>query len=193
ANNTAFESALRTISDRSYWKAAVKGRTALRDAILQAIQLIEHPTSADAVLVLTDGDGDNASKHKNSALIQSLDASSVRVFSLLASPDQLGYRNRTPEELEGASDFSVLARNSGGEILSSAQLEGEKVILKRSFDAKITTTEEALQRLYQTILHNDLLEIELPGAIAKRERFELKLVGSARARWKNAQLTYPEI
>src|SRR5947207_11381534 len=49
-------------SDHNYLKANVKGTTALRDAILEGLQLLDHPSSADALYLLTDG-GDNASKH----------------------------------------------------------------------------------------------------------------------------------
>ncbi len=58
-------------------------------------------------------------------------------------------------------------------------------------DAKVRS-EETLNRLYQTILQDSLLEVELPFPIARNERWELKLSSAARRQWKNAQITYPD-
>ena len=60
-NSVVGEKLSRIAEDRGYIKSRVNGRTALRDAILLKIQLLNHPSSADAVYVLTDG-GDNLSR-----------------------------------------------------------------------------------------------------------------------------------
>jgi len=60
-NSVVGEKLSRIAEDRGYIKSRVNGRTALRDAILLGIQLLNHPSSADAVYVLTDG-GDNLSR-----------------------------------------------------------------------------------------------------------------------------------
>lgn len=89
----------RIAADRNFVKKNIKGRTALRDAILQGLQLLDHPSSADAIYVLTDG-GENASTHKESDLNQRLAITSVRLFAVLVY-GSLGFRNRTPEEISG--------------------------------------------------------------------------------------------
>ena len=190
SDNSSFERVLQKINDRNYAKTSVKGRTAFRDAVLRALQLFDHPTSADSVLILTDGGGDNFSRQNRSALLQGLEDSSVRLFFILIPSEQHGYRNRFPQDSD-LVDLSTLARSTGGEILSAAQWQGQKVILARNSNEKITT-EEALRRLYQTIVQNQLLEIELPDPGGKRAQFELRLTASALKRWRNAQLTYPE-
>ena len=190
-NNSSFEQILQKINDRNYPKTGVRGRTAFRDAIFHALRLFVHPSSADAVLVLTDGGGDNISKHNRSALLQSLEDSLVRLFFVLIPSEQHGYRNRLPEDSD-PNDLSALARSTGGEILSVVQWQGQKVILTRNSESTLTT-EETLQRLYQAIVQNQLLEVALPDAVGKREHFELRLTATARKRWKNAQLTYPDV
>jgi hypothetical protein len=174
--------------DRDYLRKYIKGRTALRDAIFQGIQLLDHPTSADAVYVLTDG-GDNVSTHSSSDLLRRLAVTSVRVFAVLLY-QSLGYRNRTPEEITGPRELAEIAQKSGGEILTAAEWHAGQVGLSADSGAKLKA-EETLSRLYQTILQDSLLEIELPFPIKKDERWELKLSNSARRQWKGVQITYP--
>ena len=176
--------------DRDYLKNHLKGRTALRDAILQGVQLLDHPTSADAVYLLTDG-GDNASAHSASDLLRRLAVTAVRVFAVLLYRSA-GYRTRTPEEISGPEELSEVALKSGGEILTAAEWQGKSVALSANAEAKVRS-EEMLNRLYLTILQDKLLEIELPFPIAKNERWELKLSNAAHHQWKNAQIVYSNI
>lgn len=188
--NPAVGEILRQVAgDRDYVKNHVKGRTALYDAIFQAVQLLDHPSSADAVYVLTDG-GDNVSKHGVTEVEQRLAMTSVRLFAVLVFKG-LGYRNRTPEEISGPRKLDEMTRKSGGEILTAAEWHGKSVALSANTNAKVRS-EETLNRLYQTILQDSLLEVELPFPIAKNERWELKLSSAARRQWKNAQITYPD-
>jgi Mg-chelatase subunit ChlD len=177
-------------SDHNYIKANVKGTTALRDAILEGLQLLDHPSSADALYLLTDG-GDNASKRSAADVTQRLALTSVRLFVVVLR-QEAGSRNRSPEELSGPDELSEIARKSGGEILSAAAWRGNQVALSANSEAKLKT-QETLARLYQTILQDNLLEIELPFPLAKNEHWELRLSDAARRQRKGAQITYPTI
>jgi len=188
--NAAVAEKLRQVAeDRDYVKQQVKGRTALRDAIFRGIQLLDHPSSADAVYVLTDG-GDNASQQSASALDRRLAVTSVRVFAVLLY-QKLGNRNRTPEELNGPNELAEITKKSGGEILTAAQWQGKSITLSADAEAKVKS-EETLHRLYQAIVQNSLIEVELPFPISKNERWELELSSAARHQWKNAKLTYTD-
>jgi hypothetical protein len=176
--------------DLDYLKKHLKGRTALRDAILQGVQLFDHPTSADVLYVLTDA-SDNASTHSIADVDRRLAVTTVRLFAIRLY-HSLGYRRRTPGELSAPDDFSQIARKSGGEILSAAEPQGDSVALSANPEGKLKT-EEVLSRLYQTILQDRLLEIELPSPITKDEHWELKFQNSARRQWKDAQIVYPTI
>ncbi len=187
--NSAVGDRLRQISsDRNYVKTNVKGRTALRDTILEGLQLLGHPSSADALYVLSDG-GDNASKRSAANITQRLAVTSVRLFAVLLR-QPVGYRNRTPEELSGPDELSEIAGKSGGEILTAAAWNGKQIALSADSEAKLKS-QETLARLYQAILGDNLLEIELPFPIAKNEQWELKFSAGARRQWKGAQITYP--
>lgn len=176
------------VGEHNYVKANVKGRTALRDAILAGLNLLEHPSSADSLYVLTDGE-DNASKHSTANLRQRLAVTSVRLFAVLLRKEG-GYRNLPPEELSGPDELSEIAGKSGGEILSAAAWHGKQMVLSADFEAKLKP-HETLTRLYQAIIGDQLLEIELPFTVAKDEHWELKLSDSARRQWKGAHITYP--
>jgi hypothetical protein len=187
--NSAVADKLQQIDkDPSYLKKLAKGKTALRDAILLGLQLLDHPSSADALYVLTDA-GDNASTHSASDLIQRLSLTSVRLFAIVIQDQQFPH-NRVPEELSGPGELSDIAKKSGGEILSAAAWHAGSIALSANSEAKVKT-QETLARLYQTILQDSLLEIELPFPPAKNERWDLKLSNMARRKWKGVQVTYP--
>jgi hypothetical protein len=165
----------------------VKGKTALFDAIVRGLQLLDHPTSADALYVLTDA-GDNASTHTASYTSQRLVASSVRLFAVLFDNQDARLRSRTIQEADGPQDLFEIAQKSGGEILATLEWQGAQVGVIGSSGAK---TPEAFARLYQTIIQDSLLEVELPFPPKKNERWELKLPSAAREKWKGAKITYP--
>ena len=177
------------VTDQNYVRANVKGKTALRDAIIEGLQLLVHPSSADALYVLTDG-GDNASKHSSRDVTQRLAVTSVRLFAVVLK-GKGSYRTRAPEELSGPGELSEIALKSGGEILSAAEWHGKQLALSADPEGKLKS-QETLLRLYQAILGDNLLEIELPTPLARNEHWELKLSETARRRWKGAQITYPK-
>jgi len=187
--NSAVDEKLRHIfSDKDYVKANVKGRTALRDAVVAGLQMLRHPTSADSLYVITDG-GDNASQHSVSDVVQRLTVASARLFAVLLRKD-IGYRNLTAEEMSGPEELVEITGKSGGEILTAAAWHGKQITLSADSEAKLKT-QETLARLYETILGDQLLEIELPVLVAKDERWELKISDSARHQWKGIHITYP--
>jgi len=188
-NSAVGEKLSRIAEDRDYIKAHVNGRTALRDAILQGVQLLNHPNSADAVYILTDG-GDNLSRQSPSEFSRRLAVSSVRVFAILLY-QSLGNRNRTTEEANGPAELAEITQKSGGEILTAAEWQGNRVALSANAEARVKS-EETLYRLYQAIVRDSLLEVELPATLIKNERWELKLSSAARQRWKKAQITFPD-
>ena len=188
--NSAVGEKLRQLEENhNFLKTHIKGRTALRDAIFHAILMLDHPTSADAVYVLTDG-GDNASHNSAEELERRLAVTSVRIFAVLLYKD-LPYRNRTPEEEMGPQDLAAIAHKSGGDILTAAEWRGNRVALSANPDAKVKS-EEMLNRLYQTILKDTILEIELPSAISSNAHWELTLSSDARRRWKGTRIIYPD-
>jgi hypothetical protein len=167
-----------------------KGTTTLHEAVLQGLQLFDHATSADAIYVLTDAVENNTATHDSGEVIQRLIAMDVRLFAVLLQ-QEIGYRNKTAEEVLGPEELSEIARKSGGAILSTAEWHNDRVSLSANANGK-ATTQETLTRLYQAILQDSLLELVLPFPLEKNESFQLKPSDSARHQWKGAQIIYSD-
>lgn len=86
----------------------VGGRTALFDSLLAGLQLLETPTSADSLYLISDG-ADNASRAHFDDVVQRLSSSEVRLFVSLTVGH---YENRSPNpgEERGPLDMTDLAK-----------------------------------------------------------------------------------
>jgi von Willebrand factor type A domain len=176
-------------TDKTFVKTNVKGRTALYDSLAKAFNLLDHPTSADALYVITDG-GDNHSRLRPDGIQRLLEPSMVRLFVTLLLPD-LGYRNLTPEEMSGPEDLSTLVKESGGTMLLSSTNQDSKNWYSLVSRDKNATTQQVLVRFYRSMLENDLITVQVPPELHKRERLDLKLSEVDRKKWKDAQILYP--
>lgn len=188
AGNAAVEARLhQLLGDKTFEKTSVRGRTPMRDAVALANQLFDHPTSADAIYLLTDGD-DNASVHKPRDVTRLLSASSVRLFVTLFPQLDLV----TEDGSTKLQELSDMATYSGGEILLQLDWYDGRAVVASHLDAiKQLTFEQIMTRLYQTILQDDLVEIELPAPAFRDEKWKLNFSEDARQRWKDAKITYP--
>jgi hypothetical protein len=159
------------------------GKTALYDSLFIGLQLLETPTSADSLYLISDG-ADNASHARFRDVAQRLTASGVRLFvSLIVG--QRGNRMPTPEEVSGPSDIRDLVRKTGGKINTPF---GQGVPTKLEEAQRIS---QAMQRFYGAMAQNYRLEVELPTALDKPTSWELKFSEEGKSRWKNARVNYP--
>jgi len=95
----------------------ITGRTALYDALDQALKLFQQPTPGDSILVISDG-GDNHSQVRANAIRKQVMESRIRVFAIMpgpkAAPDGSMPTGSTFERDLGL--LSELAEKSGGAI-----------------------------------------------------------------------------
>lgn len=161
----------------------VHGRTAILDALLSGLQLLDAPTSADSLYLLTDG-AENASRTHLDDVAHRLTSSGVRLFVSFVGT-RSGVRPRTSEEIFGPVSFSQLVRKTGGGMIQpfadgvpTNPKDGEKLA-------------EVVNAFHQKMIHNFRLEIELPGPLDKWHEWELKLSGGNKNRWKNVRVAYP--
>jgi Ca-activated chloride channel family protein len=100
---------------------APKGRTALLDAIYLGLSQMRGARNAKrALLILSDG-GDNHSRYNESDIKRLVKEADTQLYAI-GIFDPLGYRNRTPEELNGPSLLSEVTEMTGGRVFAVENL-----------------------------------------------------------------------
>ena len=100
---------------------APKGRTALLDAIYLGLsQMRGAHNGKRALLILSDG-GDNHSRYNESDIKRLVKEADTQLYAI-GIYDPLGYRNRTPEELNGPSLLSEITDMTGGRVFAVENL-----------------------------------------------------------------------
>jgi Ca-activated chloride channel homolog len=98
-----------------------KGRTALLDAIYLGLSQMRGAHNAKrALLILSDG-GDNHSRYNESDIKRLVREADTQLYAI-GIYDPLGYRNRTPEELNGPSLLSEITELTGGRVFAVEHL-----------------------------------------------------------------------
>ena len=101
---------------------SAKGRTALLDAIYLGLSQMRGARNAKrALLILSDG-GDNHSRYNENDIKRLVREADTQLYAI-GIFDPLGYRNRTPEELNGPSLLSEITEMTGGRVFSVEKLE----------------------------------------------------------------------
>jgi len=101
---------------------APKGRTALLDAIYLGLSQMRGAHNAKrALLILSDG-GDNHSRYNESDIKRLVKEADTQLYAI-GIYDPLGYRNRTPEELNGPTLLSEITEMTGGRVFSVEKLD----------------------------------------------------------------------
>src|ERR1700732_3081038 len=98
-----------------------KGRTALLDAIYLGLSQMRGARNAKrALLILSDG-GDNHSRYSENDIKGLVEEADTQLYAI-GIFDPLGYRNRTPEELNGPSLLSEITDLTGGRVFAVENL-----------------------------------------------------------------------
>ena len=101
---------------------APKGRTALLDAIYLGLSEMRGAHNAKrALLILSDG-GDNHSRYNENDIKRLVREADTQLYAI-GIFDPLGYRNRTPEELNGPSLLSEITEMTGGRVFAVEKME----------------------------------------------------------------------
>jgi Ca-activated chloride channel family protein len=101
---------------------APKGRTALLDAIYLGLSQMRGARNAKrALLIISDG-GDNHSRYSENDIKRLVKEADTQLYAV-GIFDPLGYRNRTPEELNGPSLLSEVTEMTGGRVFAVEKLD----------------------------------------------------------------------
>jgi Ca-activated chloride channel family protein len=117
---SAFTNSVEDLQSRMMLTAP-KGRTALLDAIYLGLSQMRGAHNAKrALLILSDG-GDNHSRYNENDIKRLVKEADTQLYAIgLYEP--LGYRNRTPEELNGPSLLADITELTGGRVFAVEHL-----------------------------------------------------------------------
>jgi Ca-activated chloride channel homolog len=117
---SAFTNSIEDLQSRMMLTAP-KGRTALLDAIYLGLSQMRGARNGKrALLILSDG-GDNHSRYNESDIKRLVKEADTQLYAI-GIFDPLGYRNRTPEELNGPSLLSEVTEMTGGRVFAVENL-----------------------------------------------------------------------
>jgi len=109
-----FTSSIEELQNRLMYTAA-HGRTALLDAIYLGLSQMRGARNAKrALLIISDG-GDNHSRYNEADIKNFVKEADVQIYAV-GIFDPIGYRNRTPEELNGPTLLAELTEMTGGRV-----------------------------------------------------------------------------
>jgi hypothetical protein len=173
--------------DPAYANQPDRPGTAIFDALKEGFYLLENPTSADSLLVITDG-MDEGSNTKPGVVLALLSVPMVRVFSILMVDPIF---SKHPQASIASGSFTNLVEKSGGQIFGPVDLT--KMGLSNSpHSAELRETfGEKLLHFYRGILQNDILTIGVPSGVTNAEPARLSLSDSAQRQWKHVHIFYP--
>jgi Ca-activated chloride channel family protein len=117
---SAFTNSIEDLQSRMMLTAP-KGRTALLDAIYLGLSQMRGARNGKrALLILSDG-GDNHSRYNESDIKRLVKEADTQLYAI-GIFDPLGYRNRTPEELNGPSLLGEVTELTGGRVFAVENL-----------------------------------------------------------------------
>jgi Ca-activated chloride channel family protein len=117
---SAFTNSVEDLQSRMMLTAP-KGRTALLDAIYLGLSQMRGAHNAKrALLILSDG-GDNHSRYNENDIKRLVKEADTQLYAI-GIYDPLGFRNRTPEELNGPSLLAEITELTGGRVFAVEHL-----------------------------------------------------------------------
>ncbi len=117
---SAFTNSIEDLQSRMMLTAP-KGRTVLLDAIYLGLSQMRGARNGKrALLILSDG-GDNHSRYNESDIKRLIKEADTQLYAI-GIFDPLGYRNRTPEELNGPSLLGEVTEMTGGRVFAVENL-----------------------------------------------------------------------
>lgn len=166
------------------WRRVKSARkTALVDALADALAMMKSPRVGDAICIVSDG-GENASQSNWSRVKALIELSGIRVYVFLPFPTTSS-RASSPEESVGLPGLYDLTSATGGDL--------------RAFEVGMGTngSERKIARLAAEGIRKEIssfvkLTVRLPDPLANPRSWKLEVVNASGRRIKHLQVFYPQ-
>ena len=158
----------------------VSGRTALGNALHEAVGLLAPVELGDALYVVSDGGQRGSQTHYGDAE-QALYAGGIRLFAFVIM-DAIAAR-KVPELAWGSARLKDTAEDTGG---GRVMLE-----VYPDLQAEWQALAAPVRALYQQMAEFYRVEAELPVGVDKARDWKLEVVDSKAKRRKDVEVTYP--
>jgi len=163
---------LRTLKSAKPW-----GKTALRDAMVEAVRMLCPARVGDGIVVIGDR-GENGSRTKESELRRRILGAGVRVFAFLVLTP-LPSRTRAPEEAVGVAALNEFVETTGGAgVLAVASSDPDRAA------SSVRYLEQQIAEFYR-------LDLRLPEPLEKPRKVKLEVVDPTRAEKPNLRIICP--
>jgi hypothetical protein len=175
-------------ADHTYERKHVRGTTALRDAVIAAVELLKEPGFKDSIYAITDA-GDNKSRSRLRDVRNELASRGIRLFFTLVA--SAGPETHLPENEAGPLDATNLAGDTGGFLLGPVganRFGTANYNLERS---SLLGLKAGLDGLYLAMSRSDVVEVELPVPLKRWSRWTLEFSATERAAHKDLLVVYP--
>jgi hypothetical protein len=173
-------------ADANFAKKQLRGKTALRDAVLSALRLLGDPGYANSIYIITDG-GDNESRNRFQQVRDDLVRSGVRLYVTLLTSVRL-----MPDEQSGLIEVAELAKDSGGLVLGPVGGQPFGRVSNGLTKDELRRIAIRLDELYLVMTTNDLMGIELPQSVKKWSKWTLEISKEQKSAHKDWLLAYPQ-
>jgi Mg-chelatase subunit ChlD len=175
-------------------RSNIKGRTALRDAVLASLSLLQPVRAGDAIYAITDG-GDNASHASATRTRTSLLESGVRLFTFLFAESP-----PTEEERAGIDDLVDMVGDSGGFVFGLPSNRGTaSVSFLPSWDFEYDYNERTRDKIkvYTQALNiqvNGFYTLQVGEPLSRKDgKIKVEVVTKAGSVRKDVVFTYQRI
>ena len=166
------------------WRRVKSARkTALVDALADALAMMKSPRVGDAICLVSDG-GENASQSNWSRVKALFESSGIRVYVFLPTPT-MSYRASSPEESVGLPGLYDLTSATGGDLLAFEVGMGTN-------ERQRKITRLAAEGISKEISSIVKLTVRLPDPLAEPRSWKLEVVDASGRRIKHLQLFYPQ-
>lgn len=173
-------------ADTNFPKKEVRGKTALRDAVLSALRLLGDLGYANSIYIITDG-GDNESRNRFQQVRNDLVSSGVRLYVTLLTSNR-----PMPDEQTGLIEVAELAKATGGLVLGPV---GGQPVGRVSYSLtkdELRGIAIRLDELYLAMTTNDTMEIQLPQIVKKWSKWSLEISSGQKSAHKDWLVAYPQ-